>query len=46
MKTDMDELNEFLIKAANTDKVGIRRKILGIEKFIKYLKTKNGKKTG
>lgn len=45
MKTDMDELNEFLLKAANIKGVGIRRKILEIEKFIKYLKTKNGKKT-
>lgn len=38
MKTDMDELNEFLIKAANVKGVGIRRKIVEIEKFLKYLK--------
>jgi len=33
--TDLDELNDFLIRAANLKKVGIRRKIVLIEKWIK-----------
>jgi hypothetical protein len=32
--TDLEKLNEFLIKVANHDKVGIRRKILSIRKYI------------
>ena len=34
----LDELNKFLIDVANTN-VGIRRKIITIEKYIKNLKT-------
>jgi len=35
--TDLEKLNEFLIKVANYDKVGIRRKILSIRKYIELL---------
>lgn len=36
-ETDMDKLNRFLITVANTDGVGIRRKILMIKKFLDVL---------
>ena len=36
-ETDMDKLNRFLITVANTDGVGIRRKILIIKKFLDVL---------
>ena len=36
--TQLDELNYFLIDIANKD-IGIRRKIITIEKYIKNLKT-------
>jgi hypothetical protein len=36
-ETDMDKLNRFLITVANTDGVGIRRKILIIKKFLEVL---------
>jgi tRNA splicing ligase len=37
-KTQLDELNNFLIDVANTN-AGIRRKIVAIEKYLKDLKT-------
>jgi hypothetical protein len=42
MKTQMDSLNEQLILIANAN-IGIRRKIIYLERYIKTLKTnKNG----
>ena len=40
IETDMDKLNRFLITVANTEKVGIRRKILMIKKFLEVLGNK------
>jgi len=37
MKTQLDELNEFLIKLGNTDGIGIRRKIVIIKKYLEKL---------
>jgi hypothetical protein len=37
MKTQLDELNEFLIKLGNTDGIGIRRKIVAIKKYLEKL---------
>lgn len=36
-ETDMDKLNRFLITVANTEGIGIRRKILMIKKFLEVL---------
>lgn len=36
-ETDMDKLNRFLITVANTNDIGIRRKILMIKKFLEVL---------
>lgn len=40
-ETDMDKLNRFLINIAHMDRVGIRRKILIIEKFIEVMLKEN-----
>jgi hypothetical protein len=40
IETDMDKLNRFLITVANTERVGIRRKILMIKKFLEVLGNK------
>ena len=37
MKTQLDELNEFLIKLGNTDGIGIHRKIVVIKKYLEKL---------
>lgn len=50
-KTDIDILNEFLIKVANADKVSFRRKIVVIKRFINKvmedttMKSKRSKRT-
>ena len=36
--TDLEELDNFLIRARNFKKVGIRRKIVLIEKWLKAFK--------
>jgi len=36
-ESDMDKLNRFLITVANTDGVGIRRKVVMIKKFLEVL---------
>ncbi len=41
MKTQLDELNEFLIKLGNTNGIGIRRKIVIIKKYLENI-GKNG----
>lgn len=33
-KSDLDKLNEFLLKLANADRVGIRVKIVAIKRFL------------
>lgn len=38
-KTELEALNEFLIRAGSADRVGIRRKIVVIERFLEALKT-------
>lgn len=40
IESDMDKLNRFLITVANTERVGIRHKILMIKKFIDVLGNK------
>jgi hypothetical protein len=40
IETDMDKLNRFLITVANTENVGIRRKIIMIKKFLEVLGNK------
>ena len=42
MKTDLDELDEFLIKVANT-KAGIRVKLVAIKKYIEKLTINEGR---
>lgn len=37
IESDMDKLNRFLINIANDEKIGIRRKILTIKKFLDVL---------
>jgi len=37
MKTQLDELNEFLVKLGNADQIGIRRKIVIIKKYLEKL---------
>ena len=37
VKTDMDKLNEFLIKVANVKRVGIRRKVVVIKQYLKSI---------
>ena len=39
-KSEVDKLNEFLIKVATTD-AGIRRKILAINQYINQIGTNN-----
>ncbi len=47
MKTDLEELDEFLIKIGNAKKIGIRRKIVIIrqwlDSFIKRKKNEHSK---
>jgi len=40
MKTDLDELNEFLLKVANADRVGIRVKIAAIKRYLREINKK------
>lgn len=42
-KTDLELLDDFLLKVANT-KAGIRRKIVSIERFINAMKKKSKKR--
>lgn len=37
IETDMDKLNRFLINIGNDEKIGIRRKIVIIKKFLDVL---------
>jgi len=37
MKSDLDELNEFLLKVANADRVGVRVKIAAIKKYLREI---------
>lgn len=37
MKTQLDELNEFLVKLGSSDRICIRRKIVIIKKYLKKL---------
>lgn len=36
-ETDMEKLNKFLISIANMERVGIRRKILAIKKYLENI---------
>lgn len=41
MKTQLDELNEFLIKLGSADRICIRRKIITIKKYLENITNKN-----
>lgn len=41
MKTQLDELNEFLIKLGNADRICIRKKLVIIKKYLENI-GKNG----
>ena len=43
-KNDLELFNESLIKIANADRVGIRRKILAVKKYIQTIGTKTNQK--
>ena len=38
MKTDLDDLNEFLIQILKADRIGLRRKVVIIEQWLKVFK--------
>ena len=38
-ETHMDILNSFLFKLAKTENVGVRRKVVVLERFVKKFKT-------